>query len=143
MLRTVADLLAEVLASQLPRLDSSDVTHAPTIGDMYEGLSAQLLEMSLPEGLGLRVVTGFVRGPDGTMSSQVDRMLVVGEGEEVPFTDSFIWPVHEVIAVIEVKKALNKASLGEAIDQLHEVRVIEKAYRQTPEGQVNVHIHVH
>lgn len=78
MIRTVADLLTEILATELPKLDASEVVHAPTIGDMYEGLSGHLLERALPQDLGLRVITGFVRGPDGTLSGQIDRMLVTG-----------------------------------------------------------------
>lgn len=136
MIRTVAELLSAVLASELPKLDASDVVHAPTIGDMYEGLSGHLLERALPQGLGLRVVTGFVRGHDGTLSGQIDRMLVVGEGERVPQTSSHIYSLSDVIAVIEVKKTLTKADLGDAMAQLQQVRAIEKAYRATPQGQL-------
>lgn len=34
MIRTVAELLQEILAEELPELDASTITHAPTIGDM-------------------------------------------------------------------------------------------------------------
>ncbi|KRA30966.1 MULTISPECIES: DUF6602 domain-containing protein [unclassified Nocardioides] len=136
MIRTVADLLSAVLASELPKLDASEVVHAPTIGDMYEGLSGHLLERAVPEGLGLRVVTGFVRGHDGTLSGQIDRMLVVGEGEQVPQTINYIYSVEDVIAVIEVKKTLTKADLGDAMAQLQQVRAIEKSYRATAQGQL-------
>lgn len=136
MIRTVADLLSEILEVELPRLDASPVVHAPTIGDMYEGLSGRLLEQALPQGLALRVVTGFIRGHDHKLSGQMDRMLVMGNtGERVPQTDSYIWPVQDVLAVFEVKKELTKKAFKEALDHIHEVRVLDSAYRNTPNGQ--------
>src|SRR4051812_13596037 len=58
MIRTVAELLQEVLAAELPLLDESPVVHAPSIGAMYEGLSGKILSAAIPDQLGLRVVTG-------------------------------------------------------------------------------------
>lgn len=137
MIRTVADLLSEILAVELPKLDASPVAHAPTIGEMYEGLSGRLLEQALPQGIGLKVVTGFVRGHDDTLSGQIDRMLVLGDaGERVPETDRYIWPVQDVVAVFEVKKSLTKSALKEALAQVHQVRVIDSAFRNTPGGQL-------
>src|SRR4051812_11656918 len=115
MIRTVADLLSQVLSAELPKLDDSEIVHAPTIGDMYEGLSGHILEQAIPHGLGLQVVTGFVRGHDGTLSGQIDRMLVVGAGERVPYTEAYEWPVQDVISVFEVKKTLTKQALAEAM----------------------------
>jgi hypothetical protein len=136
MIRTVAELLSQILVAELPKLDASEVVHAPTIGDMYEGLSGQLLEKALPPGLGLQVVTGFVRGQHDELSGQIDRMLVVGKGDRVPHTDSYIWPVRDVIAVLEVKKTLTKATWKEALDHLNKVRAMEKGFRATAEGQL-------
>ena len=57
---TVADFLHELRRVEASRLDDVDLRHGPTIGDMYEGLSHDLLERALPPGLGLRVVRGFI-----------------------------------------------------------------------------------
>jgi hypothetical protein len=46
MIRTVADLLSQIVQDQLAILDASEIKHAPTIGDMYEGLSADVLGQS-------------------------------------------------------------------------------------------------
>ena len=134
MIRTVSDMLAQILNRELPILDSSDVVHAPTIGDMYEGLSGLVLSQAIPQGLGLRVVRGFVEGVHGDVSGQIDRMLVVGSGRAVPRTESYVWPAKDVIAVLEVKKTLTRSALGEAMDQLRTVREVERSFRRTEAG---------
>lgn len=133
MIRTVADLLAGILRSELPKLDNAPVKHAPTIGDMYEGLSSELLNRALPDGLGLRVVSGFARDGRGGMSGQLDCMVVRGEGERLPYTDSYVWHVKDIIAVIEVKKNLHSAELRGAFAQLKTVSEIEQSYYQSDE----------
>ncbi|MER8083592.1 DUF6602 domain-containing protein [Streptomyces sp. NPDC094048] len=86
MIRTVADLLSGIIRDELPKLDDAPVKHAPTIGDMYEGLSSDVLNRALPDGLGLRVVSGFARDGHGRLSGQLDCMVVRGEGERLPYT---------------------------------------------------------
>ncbi|MFJ6578484.1 DUF6602 domain-containing protein [Streptomyces sp. NPDC091368] len=104
--------------------------HAPTIGDMYEGLSVDILNRVLPGGLGLRVVSGFAHDGGGRLSGQLDCMVVRGEGEKLPYTDSHVWHVKDVIAVVEVKKTLHSAELRDAFSQLNTVSEIEHAYYQ-------------
>ncbi|MEU0683551.1 DUF6602 domain-containing protein [Streptomyces albogriseolus] len=135
MIRTVADLLSGILRDELPKLDSSPIKHAPTIGDMYEGLSSELLHRALPDGLGIQVVSGFARDGRGRLSGQLDCMIVRGEGEQVRHTDSFVWHVKDIIAVIEVKKRLHSAELRDAFAQLRTVSEIEHSYYQGDEEQ--------
>lgn len=124
MIRSMADLLSEFLDIELPKLDSHSVTHGPTIGDMYEGLSEEILARGLPRHLQLRVVTGFAT--DGTnRSGQIDRMLVRGDGEPIPYTGAFVWHVRDIIAVVEVKKTLKGAELAESIALLATVKSLE------------------
>lgn len=130
MIHTVADLLSGILRDELPKLDNAPVKHAPTIGDMYEGLSSDLLNRALPGGLGLRVVSGFARDGQGRWSGQLDCMVVRGEGENLPYTDSYVWHVKDIIAVIEVKKNLHSSELHEAFAQLEKVSEIEHSYYQ-------------
>lgn len=121
MIQTVADLLRELLVTELPALDKSPIVHAPSIGAMYEGLSGKILAAAIPAELGVRVVSGFAT--DGqTMSGQIDRMVVRGTGERVPNTDLYVWPIQDVILAVEVKKTLTQGSLGEAITQLNSIR---------------------
>lgn len=103
------------------KLSEYELSHAPTIGDMYEGLSKDLLDKGIPDDLDLRVVEGFVVDAEGKMSGQIDCMLVTGEGERIPYSDSFKWPVWKVLAVVEVKKNLYGAELKDSFEQLREV----------------------
>ncbi|MGY1453829.1 DUF6602 domain-containing protein [Streptomyces sp. SS8] len=137
MIRTVADLLSGILRDELPKLDSSPVKHAPTIGDMYEGLSSELLNRALPDGLGLRIVSGFARDGRGCLSGQLDCMIVRGEGEQVPYTDSHVWHVKDIIAVIEVKKRLYSAELSDAFAQLRLVSEIEDSYYRSGDEELD------
>src|SRR4051812_38842312 len=108
MIRTVADLLTKLLEVERERLDAMKLPHAPTIGGMYEGLSRKLLDKALPVE-GLRVVPGFIQDPAGNWSKQLDCLVVKGEGKEIPYQEARIFPLDDVIAVIEVKKNLYTA----------------------------------
>ncbi|MFC0530834.1 DUF6602 domain-containing protein [Phytohabitans kaempferiae] len=129
VIRTVAELLSGITREVLPQLDAVEVKHAPTIGDMYEGLSAELLGRAIPEGIELDVVTGFAHDGSGNLSRQLDCMVVRGKGDPIPYTNAFVWHVKDVIAVIEVKKTLHSAQIVEALDLLRSVWELENRYR--------------
>lgn len=118
MIRSVAELLNQLKETQAARLAEEAVRHAPTIGDMYEGLSSDLLSRSIPLGLELQVVTGFVTDDSGGVSGQIDCMLVRGEGRQIPYTHAFEWHVRDVVAVFEIKKTLYGAALADAFEHL-------------------------
>lgn len=119
MIRTVSDFLVAVRDTALAEIDRSrPVGHPGMIGDMYEGLTRELLARSVFADFDLRVVQGKVLGPDGTLSDQLDCMVVVGEGEQLPYSPHFIYPLDQVLAVIEVKKTLYKGTLGDAHQNL-------------------------
>lgn len=124
----MAELLDELLQSELPKLDSATVAHGPTIGDMYEGLATKLLLQAIPDDI--QVVTGFATDGYGHLSGQLDCMVVRGEGERVPYTDSYVWNVSDIIAVVEVKKNLHKQQIKEAWSQLLSVKEIERQFRE-------------
>ena len=116
MLQTVADLLHELQERERAALLAhGDVGHQGMIGDMYEGLTRELLSRALFGGMDLRVVTGKVRMDDGTYSSQIDAMIVRGEGEQMPFSGHYLYPPDQVVAAVEVKKTL----YGEALDEAY------------------------
>lgn len=129
MIKNVADLLTSILRDEVPTMDAFPMSHGPTIGQMYEGLSGKILERAIPQHLGLRVVTGFVSAGD-SLSGEIDRMVVKGHGTPIPHTDKFVWHPRDVVAVIEVKKTLTAAALRDALDQLRTVRDIETAWIQ-------------
>ncbi|WP_413227377.1 DUF6602 domain-containing protein [Bacillus altitudinis] len=63
-----------------------------------------MLEKSIFENFDLRVVSGQIINKNKDISSQIDCMIVEGEGRQIPNTNDFIYDISQVIAVIEVKK---------------------------------------
>src|SRR3990172_12467034 len=118
MISTVADLLDALKNQEAKLLDEQKITHAPTIGSMYEGLTKSILERALPSKLELRVVSGFITNESGRISKQIDCMLVDGIGEKIPYTDNYRYDIENVIAVIEVKKNLYSDELDSAYKNL-------------------------
>jgi hypothetical protein len=116
VIQTAADLLNELFKKEQEMLASYQIAHAPTIGEMYEGLTQKKLKQSLPTFL--KVVSGFARYADGNNSGQLDCMVVLGDGEQVPNTTRWIYPIHQVIAVVEVKKNFTRADLSEGNEAL-------------------------
>lgn len=121
MIRDISKLLRSFAEKEATALKEAGIGHAPTIGEMYEGLTADILSRTIPPGLGLQVVSGFAEDHNGQLSNQIDCMLVRGEGTPVPYTTKFKWHIKDVIAVIEVKKDLFSKGLDEAYHQLREV----------------------
>jgi len=122
MLRTVADLLNQLLSEEKKRLDEYDLCHPPTIGKMYEGLTAEVLNRAIPTELGLQIVEGVIFDDSGQMTGQMDCMLVKGQGESIPYTSGYKWNIKDVIAVVEVKKTLYSNALADGFLHLREVR---------------------
>lgn len=125
MIKTVSEFLNEFLIEEKRKLDSFSLSHAPTIGKMYEGLSAEILSKGIPEAFNLSVKNGFVHDGRGEMTGQIDCMLVKGDGEQIPFTDAYKWHVKDVIAVFEVKKNLYAKDLE---DSFHHLRSVIKSH---------------
>lgn len=129
MIRTLADLLDELVEKGVQAIKGeSEVKHGPTIGDMYEGLTRSLLGRSLPEESDIRVVTGFIEFQEGVLSSQQDCLVIRGPGRKLPYTDAYICPAQDVLAVVEVKATLSQSAIVEAATQLAELRKGEEAF---------------
>ena len=124
MINTVAQLLDELKNAEAAILKKEGIKHGPTIGDMYEGLTRDILDRSIPPSLGLRVVSGFIEGVNGEKSNQVDAMVVSGEGRAISYTDKFIWDIKNVLAVFEVKKTLYGAELEDAFQKMWRVSAL-------------------
>lgn len=145
MIRTAAALLAAIKAKETEAIDRSGIKHAPTIGEQYEKLTASLLDYMIPEELELEVVNGFVEGIDGTLSGQIDCMLVRGAGRAIPYSDGSIWHVRNVLAVFEVKKRLFSTELSDAHAQLNTVlnQFWDYAEQLSKEDQIDVTAALH
>jgi uncharacterized protein DUF6602 len=125
VITNIANLLQELRAKESAKLAQEKITHAPTIGAMYEGLTRELLDRAIPSSLDLRIVDGFIEDHEGNLSPQIDAMLVTGEGRTIPHTGGYVWPIQDVIAVLEVKKNLYGADLDDAF---HKLRVVNDMY---------------
>lgn len=96
-----------------------EVKHPGTIGDMYEGLTQKIIKAIAAQDiatLDIRVVDGFIKGANG-LSKQLDCMIVRGEGTQLPNTNHYIYPIKDVIAVIEVKKSLYSAEIKDSYEK--------------------------
>jgi hypothetical protein len=114
-IRTIADIIDLFRTSENARLKEYNLQHRPSIGDMYEGLTKEILEKTLPSGLNLQIVDGFIIDADGNNSPQIDCMLVKRIEEKIPYSlTSVKCKIEDVVAIIEVKKNMHKAELSEA-----------------------------
>ncbi len=119
MIRSISDILDAFRAAEAAELAKSNITHPVLIGNMYEGLTQEILERAIPPGLGLQVVGGLIIDGFGGQSGQIDCMLVQGAGTPVPYVhNQYQWHVKDVIAVFEVKKNLYAGDLTDAYGHL-------------------------
>lgn len=79
------------------------------------------------EEFDLKVCSGFIENSDKEVSKQIDCMIVTGEGKKIPYTNDYIYDIHQVIAVIEVKKDLFSRTLESAYMNLLSVKKVVKA----------------
>lgn len=115
MIRTVADFLTALLERERAGLPKySEIQHPGIYGAMYEGLTQSLLNKALFENTDLRVVSGKIRNSKGALTKQIDCMVVVGDGERIPYTHDFIYPLDQVVMIVEVKKTLHAAELRDS-----------------------------
>ncbi|MGO8760384.1 MAG: DUF6602 domain-containing protein, partial [Desulfobaccales bacterium] len=86
MITTIADIFKGIIDEEKRKLDEFSLKHGPTIGNMYEGLTNNILNRVIPPGLNLRIESGFIYDQNNVMTGQIDCMLVKGEGTKIPYT---------------------------------------------------------
>lgn len=128
MIKTLSELLQALRTTEAQILAAQDIKHGPTIGDMYEGLTRDILTRAIPPELGLQVVAGFIEGLDGNKSNQADVLLVRGAGREIPYTGKYIWPIQDVLAIFEVKKTLYGEDLKDSFAKMHKVMDLHREF---------------
>jgi hypothetical protein len=139
MITSFAEFLEKLQAKEVAILSDEQVNHGPTIGDMYEGLTRELLERAIPEALNLKLVDGFVVGTDGSYSNQTDAMLVMGDsGHKIPKTEKWAWPIEDVLAVFEVKKNLYAAELADSISKMSRVSELQMKLLRSSKSHPNL-----
>lgn len=125
MINTVKELLDSLKEKGISEIeDFLYIKHGPTIGAMYEGLTKQLIDKAVFQGLDLKVCSGFIENSNGDLSRQIDCMIVVGSGKQIPYTEEYIYDTSQVIAVIEVKKDLFSKEVDLAYKNLLSVKNI-------------------
>ncbi len=128
MICTLTDLLNSIKKQGIERIEEFlYIKHGPTIGAMYEGLTKELMSKAIFEEFDLKVCSGFIENSDKEVSKQIDCMIVTGEGKKIPYTNDYIFDIHQVIAVIEVKKDLFSRTLESAYMNLLSVKKVVKA----------------
>ena len=127
MIKTFNDLLEAIRAKGIKEIEPFlNIKHGPTIGDMYEGLTKEIVSKALFESTDIRVASGFITNSDGDMTKQIDCRIVVGEGKQIPNTADYIYDINNVIMVIEVKKNLHSKELSDGYDNLRSVYKVSK-----------------
>ena len=123
VINTLADLLIEIRDAGRVIIDAQRFKHAPTIGAMYEGLTQEMLNETLLNGIGLKVIkNSFIRYGQGLRSKEFDIMVIEGEGTPITHTESqFEVEILQVIAIIQVKKTLNQRQLEEGFLNLRSI----------------------
>lgn len=123
VINTLADLLIEIRDAERSVIDAQGIRHAPTIGAMYEGLTQKMLNETLFDGLGLKVIkNSFIGYGQGLRSKEFDIMIIEGEGMPIPYTESqFEVKIQQIIAIIQVKKTLNRQQLEEGFLNLRSI----------------------
>jgi hypothetical protein len=116
LINSVADILLKLKEEEEKRIIDftekySKTLHPTIIGDMYEGIAKDILNKVIFKGFDLRVTSGQITNQSGELSHEVDCMIVEGEGDPIPNTGKYIYDISKVLAVIEVKKNLNKNDL--------------------------------
>jgi len=141
MIQSIAHLLEEIQKKGTELIKKYKIINHPVlIGDMYEGLTKEILNASIFGNLNLKVVAGKIKNNKGLLSDEIDCMLVEGEGDSIPFTDKFIYHYNQVIAVIQVKKSLHTNSLNDSYTNLKSVIDVSKDPEQDSEAYLqNLH----
>jgi hypothetical protein len=112
---TLSDLIHELVTTNVEILNQQNIKHPTTIGSMYEGLTADILNKTVFQGLNLKVIkNSFIQGCD----TEFDVLLVEGDGEQVPYTDRYTYKPEQVIAIIQVKKNLYSKDIKEGYNNL-------------------------
>lgn len=136
LIETIYQLLAAMKDRGVKEIEPYlGIGHNPTIGDMYEGLTKELMEKAVFRNFDMHVVSGKITNKSGELSRQIDCMIVIGQGDKIPFTDEYIYEINSVIAVVEVKKNLFSSELSSAYDNLKSVVDIA-----TPDKDIRINL---
>jgi len=90
MISNVASLLEKTLGRRGFKNSATRYHSCPDYRSVYEGLTRDVLDRAIPSSLPLGIVSGFIQGVNGKMSTQIGCMLLTGSGQRLPHTDSYV-----------------------------------------------------
>lgn len=113
---SLSDLLYALAKQENEVLKSYGIQHRPTIGNQYEGLTAEILNKSIFCDLHLTVArNSFIEGSN----TEYDIILADGTGMSVKYSErQFVFKPQQVLAVIQVKKNLYSAEVKDSYENL-------------------------
>lgn len=113
---SLSDLLLSFANQENEILKSYGIQHRPTIGNQYEGLTTDILNKSIFEGLHLIVArNSFIEGS----KTEYDIILAEGDGTPIKYSEhQFTFKPQQVIAVIQVKKNLYGTDIKDSYENL-------------------------
>jgi hypothetical protein len=115
MIQSIADLLNEFIKQNVEVLNKEEIKHSTSVGDMFEGLTQEVLNRSIFQDLNLKVVkNSFILG----CKNEFDVLLVEGDGRNMPFTNRYEFRPEQVIAILQVKKNLYSKDISEGFTNL-------------------------
>ncbi len=129
MIETISELLEEFkrLSLEMIKKEDDDIKHRVAIGENYEGMTSELLSRGIFKGLNLRIVErSFIYNDSGSISDELDCLLVVGEGIKMTYADRYKYHIKDVIAVIQVKKNIFAKDIDDAHKNLRSVFNVSK-----------------
>lgn len=115
-IHSLSDLLYVLAKQENEVLKSYGIQHRPTIGNQYEGLTAEILNKSIFCDLHLTVArNSFIEGSN----TEYDIILADGTGMAVKYSErQFVFKPKQVLAVIQVKKNLYGAEVKDSYENL-------------------------
>ena len=113
---SLSDLLYALAKQENEVLKSYGIQHRPTIGNQYEGLTAEILNKSIFGDLHLTVArNSFIEGSN----TEYDIILAEGTGMSIKYSErQFVFKPQQVLAVIQVKKNLYGAEVKDSYENL-------------------------
>lgn len=124
MIKDASELLQQFMAAERRVVEDIPMGHMPTLGAAYEAIIKEGInqQFAIPKGIGLKVVAGFISVGETMLEPQLDCMLVDGDGIRYGLTDQYIYPIEQVLCIVEVKKTLRKGDLLDAMDHLGAIK---------------------
>ena len=101
---------------------------------MYKGLTGSILNKILFDGIDLRIIkNSFIKGCD----TEFDVLIVEGDGDKLPYQESYIYPADQIIAIISVKKKIYSSDLKDGFANLQFIVDSYKDYKMK-DYQINL-----